>query len=842
MTSTAVLSASATTETKTALHVETKPDAEDASRASLPKKRPMVRLFASSSTLSDESGAEGIPGPTLVNVESNSSLPFLPTGRGSSDVVSNHNTYRQNPSRSSSNGDETDYGLLISINNDGQCQVQFCADANYRQIHPNVYAPDALQDVKKLGGGGSGVAVFSGRHPELGSVVMKHGGYKDMIELFALAQISEELNLRGGGDGNAAASAASAAALDMQQRIPEFKMIYASPYHFRERGAAFWGSLKEIIKSWSLFSLHGAADGDGPACTPIEVTSKMRFSSVGSINEGLDENTNNNDKSRTRKSIDLPDPSRLPSLGGNGLRDYRSSSVGSNGIFFRRTSLTNSDRGPGKSRGQPPPPSPIVNGVRPSVIIRKMNPHGLNFGKSIRIYESDGFDEDSDNDHGNVSFQLDSNCASVALVFNKESCDFLNDGRTVVIHGSSYDGLKSIVDELLPLMTDQLFKFTLGQKAIGEVGGSSPSTGNQLLYAGKLHGPLLETLISQFIEVIRNLRQLTLPEEVDVVDFVRDEVTRLEEGYREDDDGNIEALDASDISKVSDSFVGNAIKKNFHPVKGRSRLLEVLGKSFRERPSDLILTPEEELPAFHLGRLLRSGALMGDTFEDVFMDGCILQPDQYYWRNVLRRAVEDRPGRSSAAFERIWTCGLTDAGIHNLFLSDDKVWFFDLGEPQLQSIPGFMTKFLFSFLHTLGMEEDENPLEPNNPDKSWVRRFVTIEGCNKLALTGETKQLLPKAYNALEVCLDRIIEQVFDGDDGIRWLLLQYITLQLMSDAGFCLTRWQVKGGGRERNLNHNKSGLEKWLWRALWDIYVAYDINTKESWTRFGIEHPSQC
>ena len=123
---------------------------------------------------------------------------------------------------------------------------------------------------------------------------MKHGGYKDMVELFALAQIAEELKRRSGATSNAAAGAA---ALDMQQRIPEFKMIYASPYHFRERGAAFWDNLKQIIKSWSLFSLHGASNGDGtgPACTPIEVSSKRRTVSGNNVNEGVDENKNGND-------------------------------------------------------------------------------------------------------------------------------------------------------------------------------------------------------------------------------------------------------------------------------------------------------------------------------------------------------------------------------------------------------------------------------------------------------------------------------------------------------------------------------------------------------------------
>ena len=43
---------------------------------------------------------------------------------------------------------------------------------------------------------GSGVTVFGGYHPLLGSLVMKHGGHKDLIELVSLAKIERELSTR----------------------------------------------------------------------------------------------------------------------------------------------------------------------------------------------------------------------------------------------------------------------------------------------------------------------------------------------------------------------------------------------------------------------------------------------------------------------------------------------------------------------------------------------------------------------------------------------------------------------------------------------------------------------
>jgi len=190
--------------------------------------------------------------------------------------------------------------------------------------------------------------------------------------------------------------------------------------------------------------------------------------------------------------------------------------------------------------------------------------------------------------------------------------------------------------------------------------------------------------------------------------------------------------------------------------------------------------------------------------------------------------VDSRHSMSKTALKRLWTCGLTDAGIHNMFVNETELYLFDLGEPQLMSTPGFLTKFLFSFFHTLGMEDDGNG--------SWVRRFVVV--ADKLALSQETLELLSQAYNAFEKCLDRIIEELLDNDRHMRWLLLEYVTMQLLSDTAFCLQKWQLKGGGKKREGNH-QTNQEKWLWRAIWDIYVAFDINTADSWCRFDVEHP---
>ena len=75
------------------------------------------------------------------------------------------------------------------------------------------------------------------------------------------------------------------------------------------------------------------------------------------------------------------------------------------------------------------------------------------------------------------------------------------------------------------------------------------------------------------------------------------------------------------------------------------------------------------------------------------------------------------------------------------------------------------------------MEEDDNG--------DWVVRFV--QNSNKLRLTEETKDLLPKVFEAFNIATDRLINELFDGDEEVRLLLLRYVMTQLVSDAAFCI-------------------------------------------------------
>ena len=142
------------------------------------------------------------------------------------------------------------HGLWIRLLNDtGAVRLQPEPGAPYPHIHPNCNAPASLRDVRMLYGGGSGTAVFSGVHAPTGMpLVLKHGGPSDTLEVFALAQISDQLQKRGGSssdDGGDGGEQRQAAAQYMRSRIPEFVGVFVSPFHFRDRGQEMWSTVRD---------------------------------------------------------------------------------------------------------------------------------------------------------------------------------------------------------------------------------------------------------------------------------------------------------------------------------------------------------------------------------------------------------------------------------------------------------------------------------------------------------------------------------------------------------------------------------------------------------------------
>merc|ERR1712129_130835 len=150
--------------------------------------------------------------------------------------------------------------------------------------------------------------------------------------------------------------------------------------------------------------------------------------------------------------------------------------------------------------------------------------------------------------------------------------------------------------------------------------------------------------------------------------------------------------------------------------------------------------------------------------------------------------------------------------------------------------------FLMSFFHTLGMEDCECG--------GWVNRFeeeqaagdalvrttpsrdVQMRGrvsvSTRVQPTERTALRLTEAETAFKFALNCFISEIFDGEEAVRDLLLEYTVLQLLSDAAFCLNKWELKGGGSERTCGR-ATQLDKWLWRALWDLYASTYVCSRD-------------
>lgn len=367
---------------------------------------------------------------------------------------------------------------------------------------------------------------------------------------------------------------------------------------------------------------------------------------------------------------------------------------------------------------------------------------------------------------------------------------------------NGYNFLGQFVDHLETSQRENNWKITVGQRSIG---GPDSENGAHVLTAGRLVGPLLKKTIQEYTAILQNLRALTLVEEKDVLQQVRNEVHVLDQ-----------TNDVTKISKTSDQFVGTCITKNFHPKNGRFVLLRQFGQKARD--GSLVLTESETQPAHFLGRLLQKGTLLSSIFahSEQYVGALDLVEDS--WLDTIQIATSfDDP----AMTDRIWTCGLTDAGLHNVFVDVKKgLSLFDLGKPQYMPEPAFLTKFLMSFFHAFGMEDNQR--------QGWVHRFETVtqEGCPPLLkLTQDTERKIIFAQDSYKSAVDSFVRDLFHNNKQATALMVRYTVLQLVSDAGFCLQRWHSKGGGRQRFGYNARKDLSKWLWRSLWDLYIASKV-----------------
>lgn len=360
------------------------------------------------------------------------------------------------------------------------------------------------------------------------------------------------------------------------------------------------------------------------------------------------------------------------------------------------------------------------------------------------------------------------------------------------------DFLNHLGDELADQEETNHWKVTLAQKAIG---GENSENGAVVMTSGKLKGSLLNKLIDDFIAIMRDLQALTLPHEKEGLTEVKKAVARIRKNK-----------DVKTVPKCVDSFVGSAVLKNYHPETGRFTQLREFARQIRAQ--ELCLHQEEAFPAKLLGVVLDNGRTLENAFIEPPASRSAIDRLANDWFGFVEHAASMK---NASATDLIWTCGLTDAGLHNTFLSPTRgLELFDLGLPKLMPLPAFLTKFLMSFFHTFGMEEVEG-------DGDWVHRFVEIG--ERVDLTPETKERIPYIYEAFNTATGRFIKEVFDGDERVRRLLVKYVVLQLISDAAFCVQRWEEKGGGSERYGHRASDRLEKWLWRALWDLFIAAHV-----------------
>lgn len=356
-----------------------------------------------------------------------------------------------------------------------------------------------------------------------------------------------------------------------------------------------------------------------------------------------------------------------------------------------------------------------------------------------------------------------------------------------------YSRLRKIFQDLVHLQKEKMWKFTLAQK---QIGGDSPKTASKWLLEGRLRGDTMKALIHEIVTIMQYLETLTSEDEANGVEIVRKEVDAL---------SKMPSPSVAHVSAITDAYVGHAIVKNFDSACGRFVFLRNVGEKLREQR--LQLAPEEIVPGEYLAKVLAQGALIEDVFADA-KGSTSLDLLAKSWLDLLREAVS----LHECATHCMWTAGLTDSGLHNMFLDEGHIWLFDLGEPALVSRPAFLTKFLMSFYHVLGMEEMPS-------GRSWVTRFKCSNG--RLRCTEASASLLKQAEADFSIAVQALVDITFHGQEQVRLLLARYAALQLLSDAAFCLQKWEAKGGG-QLGLRPQASNMEKWLWRALWDVYVS--------------------
>lgn len=442
--------------------------------------------------------------------------------------------------------------------------------------------------------------VFGGYHPQLGSLVMKHGGHEDLLELVSLYKIERELLVRGKSK-LVLLNQSNIKDEDRASKNKNSNKMFQVPTVMKKIG-----SQPLISRVGSIFRFkNGSSNPDltDSSCKQSSLVVRMTVPNSAVDMSTMQKQAGANEARLKAIEDAVKDmKQRIPA--------FRMVYISPMHLRERRGELMNSTFRRGSFRSSF---SIAFDGLDARTTKMKPNCEG-NIGENLKVstqkqgraiclFGSKNANSSSICTHyrhvdlcfggsyrmwrGAAAENNGSTCCDTCI---KEE-DNANDG---------YRSLLAFVNQLYHHMQFNNWKITLAQQTIGTSPDDplkSAPTASYLLAKGQLRGPVLHKLLDEEIRVIRNLQLLTLPDEVDVLDGVRLEYDIIKERMMRS-----EEVTSADVSNTANAFVGKAIHKNFHPTTGRFVLLKQFGIDLRD--GNIHLKSKEVTPAKHLEKIL----------------------------------------------------------------------------------------------------------------------------------------------------------------------------------------------------------------------------------------------
>ena len=471
--------------------------------------------------------------------------------------------------------------------------------------------------------------VFGGYHPELGSLVMKHGGHKDLLELVSLYKIERELQVRGKSMAGMLQKSYGREDADCGETNEVKKSARKNKISTAMKKI---GSQPILSRVSSLFpkrtggSTPDLTGSTSSAASTSEIgimAASTSADDIASMQKGCTVVEDKDDYNARLQAIEnaIHDmKQRIPAfrmvyISPMHLRERRAELRNST---FRTTFLNNLNISFDGLDAR----ATRMKSCHEDEMGKNMRVSVKRQGRAICLFGSTDPESSSIRTHSSHvdlcfggSYRLWSGKESTKV---EESCNNVNPGHTCAVNegekeNDGYRSLLAFVNQLYHHMQFNNWKVTLAQQTIGACSNDptkSAPTASYLLAKGLLRGPLLHKLLDEEIRIIRNLQLLTLPNEVDVRDGVRLEYEMIK--GRMARSGTITS--AADISNTANAFVGKAIHKNFHPESGRFVLLKQFGVDLRD--GSVHLKSKEIMPAKHLDKILNDCFERDDGRED----------------------------------------------------------------------------------------------------------------------------------------------------------------------------------------------------------------------------------